>query len=441
MVKSSQVYRKVARQGHLAAEQAAMFVTNRISGLFRDKRGNVSILFALAIIPVMGLVGASVDYSNAVRVRQKITQTIDAAALAAGSAIDLSTEERKALAQNYMDANFNSIPGLSLGEANVAITDSAITITISGSLQTAMLGLMGYPSLTVAANTEVMVKNTKLELALVLDTTGSMDGSKISTLKTAVNTLVETLYTTDGSTENIKVGIVPFNTHVNIGTGYKDEAWLDIQISEVCSGWGWYKTCYTPEWQGCVHRRSGTYHTNETDVTSEHPVPGVRCGVFGHPYYYDQSYKAEELQPLTNSKTTLDNKVAALTAEGGTYIPIGLSWGWKILSPNVPYTDVAAYSDKQWTKAMIVMTDGQNQPIEGTADEANTNTATLCTNIKNAGISVYTVAFQISDTATKSMMQACASKPSYYYDATNNAALLAAFSSITEQLSELRLSK
>ena len=51
------------------------------ASLGRDERGNTAVLFALALIPMMGFVGAAVDYSRATNFRAKMNQAADAAAL------------------------------------------------------------------------------------------------------------------------------------------------------------------------------------------------------------------------------------------------------------------------------------------------------------------------------------------------------------------------
>ena len=47
----------------------------------QSERGNIVIIFALAVIPVIGLVGAAVDYSRANSARTAMQAAIDATAL------------------------------------------------------------------------------------------------------------------------------------------------------------------------------------------------------------------------------------------------------------------------------------------------------------------------------------------------------------------------
>jgi len=182
--------------------------------------------------------------------------------------------------------------------------------------------------------------------------------------------------------------------------------------------------------------------------------------------------RACAMQPvlaLTNDKQAIFDKITALNPSGNTHIPLGLAWGWRVLSPTPPFTEGAAYDAPLWIKALVLMTDGENTvPTESStlnasrytaysyASEGRLNGATTsnameteidasltrtCNNVKATGIRVYTVAFTVTTQNVKDLLQGCASDPSLYYDAADEQALLDAFAAIAEDLSRLRLSK
>ncbi len=62
-----------------------------------------------------------------------------------------------------------------------------------------------------------------------------------------------------------------------------------------------------------------------------------------------------------------------------------------------------------------------------------------CQNAKNAGLTIYTVAFGIVDQPTLAKLEACASKPPYAYAPGTATELVEAFGSIGASLTELRL--
>ena len=136
-------------------------------------------------------------------------------------------------------------------------------------------------------------------------------------------------------------------------------------------------------------------------------------------------------------------------------IPAGLLWGWRVLSSTAPFTEGAAYNDEKWVKAVVLLTDGENDVIasvqrlstspsynafgyaknghlgntSGSNAEATLDTKTLaaCTAIKNASratggeedIQLYTIGFQVTS-ASKALLKSCASKPDMFYNSPTN---------------------
>jgi hypothetical protein len=75
-------------------------------------------------------------------------------------------------------------------------------------------------------------------------------------------------------------------------------------------------------------------------------------------------------------------------------------------------------------------------------DEVNARFTALCTAVKNKNITLWVISFgDGSNATTESRLQACATSSSYYFKAANSATLQSAFSSIANQISQLRLTK
>ncbi len=92
-----------------------------ILGFFRrDRRGNVAVMFALSMIPLIGMVGAAVDYSRLSRVHTKLADALDAAILAAGSHPAMSDQDLydfvKSWIAVHMDTSLAKSWQLELGE-------------------------------------------------------------------------------------------------------------------------------------------------------------------------------------------------------------------------------------------------------------------------------------------------------------------------------------
>jgi Mg-chelatase subunit ChlD len=147
---------------------------------------------------------------------------------------------------------------------------------------------------------------------------------------------------------------------------------------------------------------------------------------------------------LSNDPTAVKTAISALSAGGETYIAPGLQWAWRLLSPNGPFSDGAAYGSAK--KIIVLMTDGANTHSAQYPDHegsdvtaANTKLTRVCANAKAAGITLYTIAFQVTDTTIQNVLSQCATGVPYYYNAQTTADLTAAYASIAGQVTKLRL--
>lgn len=147
---------------------------------------------------------------------------------------------------------------------------------------------------------------------------------------------------------------------------------------------------------------------------------------------------------LTTSDSTITSQIANMVAQGETYIPAGVMWGLRVLSPNAPLADGAPYGSK---KIMILMTDGYNTKSQfDTGHEgsdvtaANTVMTQLCDVARSQSIEMYTIAFEVTDNQVKQRLQQCAVDNQHYFDAQSNQALSDAFNKISGSVIKLALS-
>lgn len=216
----------------------------------------------------------------------------------------------------------------------------------------------------------------------------------------------------------------------------------------------------------CVSERTGTHAYDDVAPSTayvgyDYPPPAAS----GNPCV------TPALTPLTDNITTLQNTVTNLVAGGSTAGQLGLAWGWYMVSPNFgnlwssSYYAPAAYGTANLVKAVVLMTDGDfntaycsdvissdsNDGAGSGSDHSNCNATngasstqatTLCTAIKTAGITVYTVGFTLGgDTAAQTLLTNCASSPDDFFEADTGTDLTSAFNAIAQKLNELRLSK
>ena len=90
----------------------------------------------------------------------------------------------------------------------------------SADVPTALLGVIGYNTITVGGSSTAKWGSNLLRVALVLDNTGSMaDNSKMSALQSATKSLLTQLQTAATNNGDVYVSIVPFVKDVNLGAG------------------------------------------------------------------------------------------------------------------------------------------------------------------------------------------------------------------------------
>ncbi len=418
----------------------------RLRAFKKDTRGAIAVLLAVAIVPLVAILGLATDAARGYMVKARLSQAIDAAALAGGR--EIFESYRDADIQKYFDANFPT------GYMGVEVTDlvltkvtdeveGTVTVTATATVDTTFLRVIKVDTVQVSARAVVQRAVRGMELVLVLDVTGSMnqnddDGNhKMTSLKTAAHTLLDILFGENETVDDFWVGIVPFANRVNVNP---HNAWL---------------TDPSATWYGCTELRSGT--ADEDDTT-----PGSQpFDVYTNPLYdsgSSQYWKTIDFGcptmatlPLTAEKTTIDAKIDELLPLGGTRTDVGMVWGWRVLSPlwrpgNLWGYDATLpldYDTPLMEKVAIIMSDGKNEPIDGTsATTANNRLAAVCTAMKTAGITVYTITFDVAVGSTiDNLFAACASDASHHFNSTTGTDLEAAFNVIGAELSNLRLAE
>lgn len=398
--------------------------------LHRDRDGNVTIIIALVLMTLLTASGVALDGIRAYALRSELSRAVDAAALAGGRS--LHEDDRDATVRNVFAANFpaNSFDA-AVGAPEILPDTEAQTLKVSvtASMPTTLMRLIGKESIDVYASSTTQSESAKgMELALVLDTTGSMSGSKLTALKAAANDLIEVIYGNRETVQNVWVSVVPFAGRVNIKPW---KSWIKDSSN----------LFLTYLWGGCPDVRSGALATDDT------PPSGGKWKIFApHGNWYDAAdyCTRTSILPLTAEKSSITAKITALEAHGNTRTDIGLAWGWRNLSPRWRglWSDTATlpldYETDHMSKVVILMTDGENTPWQSgdslTEQQTNQNLAAECTAMKNAGIEIYTITFQ-APSYLDPIYSACASSVEHHFiNAPTEAALEEAFGRIGGQL-------
>jgi Mg-chelatase subunit ChlD len=388
---------------------------------------------------------------------------IDSTALMLAKEVSsLNSSEITKKAQSYFNAMYNRSE-----TANVQVTPTynsttgQLTVTAVGVLKTTFTKVLGISQMNISTMTQVVVGGSKLEIALVLDNTGSMESSgKLEALIAASKMFVNQMQKASKKPGDIKISIVPFDTHVNIGTAYKDVAWIDWSLMDESSGdgwgsggwsrngsdkwgsgpknnWGdgdsdtrmdWDRTGGKVAWNGCVIDRSQPYDANDTAPTGNAAT-----------WYPAENCALAPVLPLTSDWSSAKSTLDDMKASGKTNLTIGLVWGWHVLSPGAPFTE-GTPSSPAVEKYIVFLTDGMNTQNRWStsAAEIDARTKAVCGNIKAAGIKVYTVRIKEGNEA---LLRGCATGPNMYYDVPAVSQIMSVFNSIAKDITRLRIAR
>ena len=439
-----------------------------------DRKGNIAVLFALAIVPVIGGIGAAVDYSMASAYRTDMQKALDSTALALSKILPADEATVQTIGMQYFTASMgqHSLTGLTL---DIIPALGKVNLRVTADFTPAIAKVFGADKFQIGANAEAVWGVGKVEVALVLDNSGSMsDYSRMTHLKTAAHDLLNILKNAAREPEDAKVAIVTFDQRVNVGTSNKNATWLRWNLWEaangsctksgynsessctnqkVCTkprytsknscqnnGGTWQDATWTPAnhdtWTGCVEDRN-----KDNDVSDAAPsgtatrYPAAQCA---HGLWYPGT--VTELRALTIDWVALGTTIDAMQPSGYTNIAIGLAWGWHLLSPTDVFTEGKAYNTENLSKYVILMTDGDNTQnrFGDSTSTMNTRVSTVCTNMKTAGVKIFTIRL-VSGNAT--LLSNCATSPSMYYDVQDAGQLAGVFNAIGTEIASLHLAR
>lgn len=217
----------------------------------KDVRGSYMLLTAISMVPIMGALAIAIDYTELSRQRAATMNALDAAGIATARRIAEGANETDvvAYAKDFFESN--------LGAVNPANTTLTVVLpnnnygggtlklfadlTYDPTFVPVAAMLMGKtsssPTVDFTAEAEIRLKNT-LEVALVLDNSGSMDEygkgtnkKRIELLRQASKELVETLAKQASQMKQVskpvQFALVPFSASVNIAPSSDDQSWMD----------------------------------------------------------------------------------------------------------------------------------------------------------------------------------------------------------------------
>lgn len=464
--------------------------------------GGVAVLFALALIPIVGFGGVGIDAARIYLTKARLSSALDAAGLAGGASFFLPSRDDDI--RMFFAANFPpNYMGATVSGPTIVADDVAETLTLSASatISNTFMSLFGFDNQTVSASAEITRQMQALDVALSIDMSGSMTwaatggGTRIAAARAAANELIDILFGTDASKEKLNVGLVPWNSKVNVtggGAAYDPALTVSTPVSAFVNpvtGTAQavvYSVNNSPvpllsappaSWKGCVFNRfindnddasdgdivMGPFSSPAADWPAWEPIgpegePVSGWGVCSMAAGGSecQPCLGHGITPLTNQKQAISDAVnALLNPTGSTNIPQGLGWAWRVVKPDAPFTEAIANPPYKRQQAIILLTDGENVGGSGDGYKAvfglnsaaqaamDTRLTKLAAAVKADGVQIYVIQFANAGSALQTLLQSVASSPDapYYYYAPDADTLRQVFREVANHLSELRLSK
>lgn len=201
-----------------------------------DQTGNTLVMGAVALFPIIGLIGGGVDIGRGYMAKARLQQACDAGALAGRRSMTGETvsstdqvQARKMFDFNFPEGSFGTESFKQVdGKANPLFTNGADEKTVKGTAQTTipttLMKVFGQKTMDIKVSCTSRLDVGNVDIMMVLDVTGSMDssvsdgGTRISALKDSVEDFYNTLGGGGGVAGNqVRYGFVPYSSAVNVG--------------------------------------------------------------------------------------------------------------------------------------------------------------------------------------------------------------------------------
>jgi Flp pilus assembly protein TadG len=217
--------------------RTARRLTDAAARFAGDTRGNVALIFAIVLPVLLAVALGGVDLHRASTVRMNLQDALDAATLAAARSQFTEDDDITRVGLAALQANlapYDQITLLTdqtsfeLDDTGAVVADARVNVAaLVANLVLPPYGNLFDDQLPVSARSEVMRSNKRIEVALVIDNTGSMSGAKLTNTKTAAIELINRLEAADSRSiepDAIKISLVPFSQTVRVAAGGTNSA-------------------------------------------------------------------------------------------------------------------------------------------------------------------------------------------------------------------------
>jgi Flp pilus assembly protein TadG len=447
-----------------------------LTRLARDRGGNFAMMFGVSSLAILMSAGLAVEYTRSISERSAMANALDAAVLATARGISMGEIAMKDAEEHLrlmFIGNLNKPDGATADYRIENVVFDPIAETVSASAAYTQQGLFRFfgenntRNLTTGA--AATYGSNEAEVAMTFDVTGSMKGNKLANLKTAALAGVDQLLEKNRpGSEKIRISAIPYAEAVNVGSmspyvfpdlGGPFDAPLSLGdfLDALDEGLISALTTVTDDLADsivgtaakdtCATERKGEHRFSPVGPDIAMVNRDARLGIC----------PTATLVPLTADGQRLRDTINSFRADGVTAGQIGIQWAWYTLSTQwseyLPQGSRPS-DDDDVKKYAVIMTDGEfntafaevpeNEATTMRQGKRSSETAvTLCTRMKEEGIEIFTIGFQLRETAAIETLRACASpdRPDaqFFYDASTGAELTNAYRDIASTIQALRL--
>ncbi len=431
-------------------------IRGNVEAFLQDQRGSVFAIMGFGLVMAAGFTALAVDMSYLYVLKGRLQTTADFAALAA--VVQLPDEDAaRAIAIEYTEKNMPAVDhGTVLTETDFVAGNwdantrqfvpagtplNAVRLVARRSsvnnnpAPVFFAQVFGFNDVDIDASATVAFTPQRLELAMVLDNSGSMDmfGGSMQYLIDASDQLLDMVFDGSPTLTESRISIIPFRALVKPGTGHAD--WLS---GSPPAGWnGCFLARFEPE-------AGDPYQLTDTppDELPFTPAPDTstsnrNCSV--------------EIAAVEDSRATLDAAMNALGAQYQTDMHEAMAWAWRTLSPRWK----GLWGDPQWPKdydsdwrkVVIIATDGWSSPWMSPYNETehDQKLPDICNDMKAQGIEIYvlwTNGGNNAKVAAEPYYEDCSSSgPFHFVDAQSAEDVQDAFREIAFSLIKPRLTQ
>lgn len=433
----------------------------RARAFIRNEKGSFAIMTAAVLAALAMAAGFAINLAQLHSVKSNLRQALDAAVTS--TARDITTgkidvNDARDRVELFLKVNSDGdmIGGDRLVLDTLVVDKPSSTVEATAYVDVDLyFPLFGASDIRRVSNRSAAVySDKKIEVAMMLDVTGSMGGQKIKDLKAAANNAIDAFLSgQDPAKPRVRVAIVPYANAVNTGAlnnvVYSEQSYTPITAEPPKLDDPVSASAYSAP-DNCATERKGLFQFSDANPYTAMVNRDYRLAFC----------PSAVLRPLTADIAALKNTVKGFSADGFTGGHIGVQWSWYMLSPK--WKDVlpkaaqpGAYDPKKVAKYAILMTDGEfntayaGVPKNGSptnqATLSRTNAEKLCAAMRAEGIEIFSVGFQLTETSAKGVMKNCADKDTssirHYYEASSGTELNQAFLEIARNIERLAITK